>query len=126
MPNAPKLRDNRPLRGLNVFSKAFIVDLAGHLIYWIALKGEISGDDFVRALGEAFKVPVHFSPLGLLDLQNGKVGYSAKTIKTKAPFALKSARLIIGRASPLFLPNALARKFSPNGASSIKYLQYAH
>ncbi|WP_162983091.1 hypothetical protein [Helicobacter mehlei] len=85
MPNAPKLRDARPKRELNTFSKNFIVELGAHLIYWIALKREISGDDFVRALGGAFKSDICLSPLGLLDLEHGGIGYSAKTIKLKPP-----------------------------------------
>ncbi|CRF46109.1 hypothetical protein HHE03_08290 [Helicobacter heilmannii] len=102
MPNAPRLRDLRPQGGLNAFSKSFIVELGGHLIYWIALKGEIGGDDFVRALGGAFKTQIRLSPLGLLDLEHEGLGYSAKTIKAKNPFKLKAARLIIGRASPFY------------------------
>ncbi len=102
MPNVPKLRDARPKRELNTFSKNFIIELGAHLIYWIALKREISGDDFVRALGGAFKSAIRLSPLGLLDLEHGGIGYSAKTIKAKAPFKLEMARLIIGRASPLY------------------------
>ena len=63
---------------------------------------DISGDDFGDIFAAAIDGAHHSSPLGMVDVLFGGVGWSVKTVKSAKPQTQRQVRLISGRNSPDF------------------------
>lgn len=103
---APRLRDSaRRLShepyGLNEIPNETIIKLGGYIVYLLySGRKDITGDEFGDAFAYALDGIHLASPLGIADVALDRIAWSAKTVKQKNPFSVKTARLISGRCSP--------------------------
>lgn len=102
----PRLRDSKNLTSkslypLNVIPPEIVTKIGGYLVYLLYIgRKDITGTDWGDAFADAIG-GVHLdSPVGIADIVLDKNCWSAKTVKSKDPFAAKSVRLISGRCSP--------------------------
>lgn len=102
----PRLRDSgrrksrEPFR-LNEIPDDIVINIGSHLVYLIYTgRKDISGDDWGDTLALAIGGEHLASPLGIADVELGRLAWSAKTVKCKNPFEVSSVRLISGRCSP--------------------------
>ena len=102
----PKLRDSYKLQTLepyplNEFPQDLIVRIGGYLIYLLYVgRKDVSGSDWGDAFSSSINGAHLDSPVGIADVVLGKMAWSTKTVKSAAPFANKTVRLISGRCSP--------------------------
>lgn len=102
----PRLRDGsklitNELYPINEFADDLVVRLGGYLVQLIHIgRKDISGSDWGDAFADAIGGTHLNSPVGIADVVQGKMAWSAKTVKKSDPFNVASVRLISGRCSP--------------------------
>lgn len=102
----PRLRDShrrtsREPYALNDIPDDVIIKLGGYFAYLIySGRRDITGDDYGDALADAIGGLHLARPLGIADVEFGRLAWSAKTVKASDPFKMTTARLISGRCSP--------------------------
>lgn len=103
----PKLRDSRNLVSepypLGQMPTEMITNIGAGIVYRIHTgRKDITGDDWGDILAEVAGGDHLAKPVGLADVAAPTMAWSAKTVKSRKPFAQNSVRLISGRNSPDF------------------------
>lgn len=104
----PRLRDSKRLVApepfpLNQIPRDIILKLGEFFVYLLYTgHKDFTGKDWGDALAYAIGGKHLDSPLGIADvvLDNPKVAWSAKTVKSASPHTVSTVRLISGRCSP--------------------------
>lgn len=106
MSRVPRLRDSNRLITeepfpLNEIPEEVVVKIGGYLVYLISIgRTDITGDDWGDALAYATGGQHLGKPIGIADVELGRLAWSAKTVKQSRPFRVRNVRLISGRCSP--------------------------
>lgn len=103
----PKLRDSKNLTNemwpLGQIPDDIIRKIGEGIVFRLYTgRKDITGDDFGDILADAVQGMHYAKPLGLSDIATETTAWSAKTVKNRTPFNIRSVRLISGRNSPDF------------------------
>lgn len=104
--NKPRLRDGKKLSveepyEFNNFPDDLIRKIGSYFVYLLYIgRKDISGTDWGDAFASAINGKHLDSPLGIADVESGKIAWSMKTVKNTNPLECQNIRLISGRCSP--------------------------
>lgn len=104
----PKLRDSKRLLTNELYSigdipQEYIVKIGGHVVYLIhSGRKDMAGDDWGDIFADVIGGKHLASPVGIADVEYGKMAWSMKTVKVAHVFDCEDIRLISGRCSPDF------------------------
>lgn len=104
----PKLRDSKRLLTNELYSigdipQEYIVKIGGHVVYLIhSGRKDMAGDDWGDIFADVIGGKHLASPVGIADVEYGKMAWSMKTVKISNVFDCENIRLISGRCSPDF------------------------
>ena len=104
----PKLRDSKRLLTNELYSigdipQEYIVKIGGHVVYLIhSGRKDMTGDDWGDIFADVIGGKHLASPVGIADVEYGKMAWSMKTVKISNVFDCENIRLISGRCSPDF------------------------
>lgn len=101
----PRIRQRQraePPYPLNHFPPDFAHIIGKHIIYLLATKSppSLEGPEWESIFADAIQGEWKPSPVGLDDIIKGNCAWSAKSVKNRRPFTVRTIRLISGRNNP--------------------------